>query len=68
MGEERKLYKVLVEKSEGNRRLVNGRMGSEWILERLAGGCGVDSLAQDRDRWRDIVNTMTNLRVLAPRI
>jgi hypothetical protein len=25
-------------------------------------------LAQDRDRWRDLVNTVMNLRVLAPRI
>jgi hypothetical protein len=24
-------------------------------------------LAQDRDRWRDLVNMMMNLRVLAPR-
>jgi hypothetical protein len=24
-------------------------------------------LAQDRDRWRDLVNTVMNLRVLAPR-
>jgi hypothetical protein len=24
-------------------------------------------LAQDRDRWRVLVNTVTNLRVMAPR-
>jgi hypothetical protein len=23
-------------------------------------------LAQDRDRWRDLVNTVMNLRILAP--
>jgi hypothetical protein len=38
MGEERKLYKVLVEKSEGKRPLedrgVDGSMVSEWILRR----------------------------------
>jgi len=47
MGEERKVYKVLVGKSEGKRPLGRPRrrwMGSEWILGRLAGGCGVDSI------------------------
>jgi hypothetical protein len=47
IGEERKVYKVLVEspkerdhwEDEG----VGGRMGSEWILERLVGGYGLDS-------------------------
>jgi hypothetical protein len=29
---------------------IDGRMGSEWILGRLAGGCGVDSIDSDRDR------------------
>jgi hypothetical protein len=43
MGEERKVYKVLVGKPEGKRSLgrqgVGGKIGSEWILGRLA--CGV---------------------------
>jgi hypothetical protein len=37
MGEERKVYKVLVGKPEGKRPL-GGKMGSEWILGRLAWG------------------------------
>jgi hypothetical protein len=40
MGEERKVYKVLVEKPEGKSPLGRPRrrweMGSEWILGRLA--------------------------------
>jgi hypothetical protein len=43
MGEERKVYKVLVGKPEGKSHLedlgVGGKMGSEWILGRLV--CGV---------------------------
>jgi hypothetical protein len=42
MGEERKVYKVLVGKLEGKRPLgrqgVGRKMGSEWILGRLAWG------------------------------
>jgi hypothetical protein len=42
MGEERKVYKVLVGKPEGKSHWedqgVGGKMGSEWILGRLAGG------------------------------
>jgi hypothetical protein len=46
---------------------VGGKMGSEWILGRLAWGC-VDwiQLAQDSDRWRDVVSAVMNLCVLAP--
>jgi hypothetical protein len=35
--EERKVRKVLVGKSKGRRPLGRPRMGSEWILRRLAG-------------------------------
>jgi hypothetical protein len=42
MGDERKVYKVLVGKPEGRRPLgrqgVGGKMGSEWILGRLVWG------------------------------
>jgi hypothetical protein len=42
MGEERKVYKVLVGKPEGKRPLgrprPSGKMRSEWILGRLAWG------------------------------
>jgi hypothetical protein len=41
MGEERKVYKVLVGKPEGKNHMedqgIDGRMGSEYILGRLAG-------------------------------
>jgi hypothetical protein len=46
---------------------VDGRIGSEWILGRLAGGVDRILLAQDRGRRRALVNVVVNLRVLAPR-
>jgi hypothetical protein len=69
MREESKVQKVLVEIDHLKDRGVDGRMGLEWILGRLAGGAGVGwtRLAQDRDRWRAVVNTVMNFRVLAPR-
>jgi hypothetical protein len=43
MGEERKVYKVLVGKPEGKRPLGRPRrMGSEWILGRLAWGVWIE--------------------------
>jgi hypothetical protein len=71
MGADRKVYRVLVGKPEGKRPLGRPRLrweeeirmdlrdigwGVEWIL-----------LAQDKDRWRALVNAVMNLRVLAPR-
>jgi hypothetical protein len=46
MGEERELCRVLMAKPEGKKHLenqgVDGRIGSEWNLRRLAGKCRVD--------------------------
>jgi hypothetical protein len=71
MGEERKLYKVLVGKPKGKRPL--GRPRRRWedgvrMDVREIGLVGVDSirLAQDRDRWRAVVSAVMNLRVIAP--
>jgi hypothetical protein len=48
---ERKVYKVLVEKLIGKRPLRRPRhtrkIGSERILGRLAGRCGMDSLGPE---------------------
>jgi hypothetical protein len=71
MGEERRVYKVLVGKPEGKRPL--GRPRRRWedgirMDLREIGLEGVDwtRLAQDRDRWRAVVSAVMNLRVLAP--
>jgi hypothetical protein len=69
-GEERKCagfwWECLKESKHSEGRGMDGRMGSEWILERLVGGVEWIQLAQDRDRWRALMNTVMNLRVLAP--
>jgi hypothetical protein len=72
MREERNVYRVLMGKPEGKRPL--GRPRRRWeegirMDLREIGWGSVDwiQLAQDRDRWRDLVSTVMNLRVLAPR-
>jgi hypothetical protein len=72
MGEERKVYKVLVGKLEEKRPL--GRPRRRWEVGirmelREIGLGGVDwiRLAQDKDRWRAVVSAVMNIRVLAPR-
>jgi hypothetical protein len=72
MGEERKVYKLLVGKPKGKR--PPGKQRRRWEdgirmdLREIGLGC-VDCirLVQDRDRWRAVVSTVMNLRVPAPR-
>jgi hypothetical protein len=71
MTEEKKVHKVLVGMPEGKKNLesqgIDGRVGSEWILGRLVEGGEWIQLAQDKDRWPTLANTLMTLRVLAPR-
>jgi hypothetical protein len=67
-GEKRSAYRLLVGKLEGKRPL--GRPRRRWVdnirmdLEEVGWG-DVDwiDLAQDRNRWRALMNSLLNLRV-----
>jgi hypothetical protein len=68
MGKKRNAYRLLVGKPEGKRPL--GRPRRRWVhnirMYLVEVGWGdVDwiGLAQDRDRWRALVNSVLNLRV-----
>ena len=67
MGEDRGVYRVLLGKPEGRRRLERPRRRWKDIRMNLQEvGCGYVvwiGLAQDRDRWRTIVSAVMNLRV-----
>jgi hypothetical protein len=42
---------------------VDGRIILKWIFEKWDGGMDWIYLAQDRDRWKAVVNAVMNLRV-----
>jgi hypothetical protein len=67
-GEKKNLYRLLVGKPEGKRSL--GRPRRRWVdnIRMDLGEVGCDNvdwtgLAQDRNRWRALVNSVLNLRV-----
>ena len=68
MGEERRVYRVLVGKSEGKRPV--GRPRRRWVdnirMDLQEVGCRYmdwTGLAQDRDRWRTLVSAVMKLWV-----
>jgi hypothetical protein len=73
MGERRNAYRILVGKPDGRKPLERPRRRWEDIIQTdlqevgcwRVGGGGMDwiDLTQDRDRWRAVVNSVTNLQV-----
>jgi hypothetical protein len=68
MGDRTGVYMVLVGKPEGKR--PHGRAGRRWgddvtmhVKEIVREGMDWIDLAQDRDKWRAVVNAVMNFRV-----
>jgi hypothetical protein len=69
MGEERKVYKVLVVKPKRKRPLGGPRRrwedGLRMDLREIGWRVDWIRLAKDRDQWQAVVNMVMNLRFLA---
>jgi hypothetical protein len=67
MSERRGAYRALIGKPKGSgppgRPRRRRRIILKWIFVWLGGGIDWIDLAQGRDRWRALVNTVMNLRV-----
>jgi hypothetical protein len=67
MGDRRGAYRVLVKEREGRRPLERPRCrwkdNIKTDLREVGWGVKWIDLAQGRDRWRALVNTVMNLRV-----
>jgi hypothetical protein len=66
MGGKKNAYRLLIGKREGKRPLGRPRrrwVGNNIILEVGWGGVDWIGLAQDRDKWRALVNAVMKLRV-----
>jgi hypothetical protein len=67
MGEKRGAYRILVGRPEGRRQLGRPRRrwenGIKMGIQKVGWGMDWIELAQDRDRWRALVNSVMNLRV-----
>jgi hypothetical protein len=66
MREKRNAYSIVVGRPEGKRPLERPRRRGVHNIKmdlREIGWDGVDDMAQDRDQWRALVNTVLNLQV-----
>jgi hypothetical protein len=64
MGEKRGPYRILVGRLREGDHLgdpgVDGRIILKWLFKKWDGGMDWIELAQDRDRWRALVNAVMN--------
>jgi hypothetical protein len=68
MGDRRGVFRILEGETDGKRPLARPRL--RWddnikmdLQEIICGGMDWIELAQDRDRWRALVNAVMNLRL-----